>query len=98
MLGYVQIYMVHFFALKSPCLWWRCVINTTWQKVAILPSSSKQDSTYNITLWHFHVANVAVEMQQCSLCVAELHITVSIITRDCCTKMLLCQIYVPCDS
>jgi len=43
---------------------------------------------YNITLWHLHVANVAVEMQQCSLCVAELHIT----------KMLLCQISVPCDS
>jgi len=100
MLGYVQMCMVHFFALKSPCLWWRCIINTKWQKVAILPSSGKQDrqSTYNITLWHFHVATVAVEMQQCSLCAAELHVTVSNITRGCCTKILLCQIYVPCDS
>jgi len=51
--------------------------------VAILASSGKQDrqSMYNVTLWHFLVANVAVEMRQCSLCVAERHITVSNITR-----------------
>jgi hypothetical protein len=35
--------------------------------------------TYSVTCWRVHVTIVAVEKQQCLLCVAELHITVSCI-------------------
>ena len=36
--------------------------------------------TYNITLWRVSVTIVAMEMQQCVMCIVELHVTVNNIT------------------
>ena len=55
-------------------------------------------STYKVTLWRVGVTIVAVETQQCTVCVLELHITVNYIKMLYCTAMPLRQIYVACEN
>jgi hypothetical protein len=69
------------------------ILTTKKRRIMFIIFLNKTKCTYDKTSWRLRPTIVAVETQQRILCVTQTHISVYYVTIECCTSMLLGQIY-----